>query len=85
MYHFCKLATDNVTDPQKYDEGCQFIRCRKSDFRATYSAPKATALQITGVAVLSGFKTMDIPLFNEVSIPTNTNWNTNWTFENYTV
>jgi len=79
------IASHNVTDPNTYDEACRYIRCRKTKVRASYTAPKLTALGITGTAVLAGFSIFNVPDFYEVSIPTATNFNTNWTFGNYTL
>lgn len=53
--------------------------------RASYTAPKLTVLGITGTAVLAGFSIFNLPGLYEVSIPTATNFNTNWTFGNYTL
>jgi hypothetical protein len=53
--------------------------------RASYGAPKSTALAITGVPFLSGFTVFDLPMPHEVVIPTSVNFDTNWTFVNYTI
>ncbi len=52
--------------------------------RANYGAPKSPALRIIGVPFLSGFKVFDLPMPHEVVIPTSVNFDTNWTFVNYT-
>lgn len=73
-----------MTDPLTYDEGCFFIRCRKTNANINYGAPKSTSLSITGVAFISGFAMPNLPLDGEYNIATSTNWNTNWIFSNYT-
>lgn len=73
-----------MSDPTTYDESCRFIRCRKVSSTAYYSAAKASALSITGTSTLAGYTIFDLPLDSEVSIPTSTNYNTTWAFDNYT-
>lgn len=58
-----------------YDQGCQFIRCRKSTATVTYKS-KSTSASIAGIVSVAGYS-----IFN---ILNNTEYNNGYIFVNYT-